>query len=596
MKKRVSDIIMDSLVEYGIRNCFCVVGGGSMYLDSSLGKKKELVKVFNHHEQACAMAAEAYSKVNGDLACVIVTSGPGATNTLTGVMGAWQDSLPLLVLSGQVRTDLSVEKTGLPLRFRGAQEFDITNSIKNMTKYCKRVTDPFSIKAELRKAIQIATTGRRGPVWLDIPLDIQMIEIEIESLYEDSKNYSFVSDFDYDDVDYLQKKLSAAKRPVILVGNGVGNSGIIQEFRILADTLNVPVIAAAQASDVMYRENSNYYGIAGIIGWRSGNFVLQNADLILAIGTSLGFKTTGYAQEKFAPNAEIIMIDADENEHKKPGIKVDKFFHADVRDVIQLWLKKVEPISIERSWRNYCNSVKSRFDVYEAVTHVDKDDRVSSYYFWKIYDRLASEDNVSILGNNTGISSRVQIGTLKQKQRTMTNDNCGSMGYDIPASIGAAMATGKEIICVTGDGSIMMNLQELQTIKHYDLPIKIVIFANDGYNALRQTWKNFFNNEYAGCDKDTGVSFPRFEAIAKAFDFQYKHCKTNLDIEESLEWLFSCKNQAILEVDQKYDDPVTPKIMSRIDENGNFVTPELHDMYPFLEKEELNSLMINDEE
>lgn len=594
MKKRVADLIMDILVCNGITDCFCVVGGGSMHLDNALGKKKEMNKIFNHHEQACAIAAEAYSRFNGKMALVLVTSGPGATNTLTGVMGAWQDSLPMIVLSGQVRTSLSVESTGLPLRFRGSQEFDIINSVKNMTKYAKRVENPLDIKAELEKAIIYAKTGRRGPVWLDIPLDVQMAEINIDELKGFEEDIAFKSIITKEKIDMITSELNNAKRPIVLLGNGVCNSGSTEKIRDFFEKVGIPIIAAAQASDVMYRDAKNYYGIAGIIGWRSGNFVLQNSDYILAIGTSLGFKTTGYNQEGFAPNAKIVMVDADEFEHLKPGLRVSDFIHSDVSDFINTWKENYKSIKIEDSWIEYCNKVKNRFDVYEATCNFKGNENVSSYCFWKVYDELAPEDNISVLGNNTGISSRIQIGVKKKLQRIIANNNCGSMGYDLPAAIGAAIATKKEVVCATGDGSIMMNLQELQTIKYNNLPIKIIIFSNHGYSAIRQTSKNFFNNEYVGCDYDSGINFPSFKKIAEAFNYNYNYCEFNSNIKESIDWLFEVKGPSILEVEQVLDDPITPKIMSRIDKDGNFQTPELHDMYPFIADEELKSLMIKD--
>lgn len=589
MKKRVADIIMDILVEEGITDSFAVVGGGSMHLDNALGKKKEIHKIFNHHEQACAMAAEAYAKIEGKIPLVLVTSGPGATNTLTGVMGAWVDSLPMLVLSGQVRYDLTVAKTGLNLRFRGGQEFNIVDTVKTMTKYSKMIIDPLSIKQELLKAIKLATTGRRGPVWLDIPLDVQMAEVETDDLYPEEINDT-IKTWQNDILDIMET-LKKSKRPILLVGNGVGNSGAIPSFRDISKILGIPYLAAAQASDVGYREDDNYYGIAGIIGWRASNFILQNADFILSIGSSLGFKTTGYAQDYFAPNAKIYMIDADDNEPLKPGLKIDKFIHADVNDFFDAWKDACYEINIDSDWKAYCNKVRNKFDIFEATHSLDINERVCSYYFWKKYDELAPNNNISILGNNTGISAKVQIGVLKEKQRTMTNDNCGSMGYDLPAAIGAAVASKQPIICVTGDGSIMMNLQELQTIKHYNLPIKIVIFANDGYNAFRQTCKNFFDNFYVGCDSNTGVGFPEFKKVADTFGFRYHHCHSNNEVEESLEWLFKVEGQAILELDQRLDDPLTPKLMSRINDNGEFETPQLHDMYPFISEKELKELM-----
>ena len=415
MKKRVADIIMDLLVDAGITDSFSVVGGGSMHLDNALGKKKEIQKVFNHHEQACAMAAEAYAKIEGKIPLVLVTSGPGATNTLTGVMGAWVDSLPMLILSGQVRYDLTVAKTGLNLRFRGGQEFNIVDTVKTMTKYSKMIIDPLSIKYELLKAIDIATSGRRGPVWLDIPLDVQMAEIDVEKLYPAEKIQ--MDTINEQDINDIMDGLKNAKRPILLVGNGVGNSGAIPAFRSLSRILDVPYLAAAQASDVGFREDPNYYGIAGIVGWRAANFIVQNSDFIVSLGSSLGFKTTGYAQEYFAPNAKIFMIDADENESLKPGLKIDKFIHADVNNLLKIWNEIGYKIKVDASWKQYCENVKNKFDIFEATHNLDMNERVCSYYFWKKYDEQASDNNISILGNNTGISAKVSNRCFKKRRK-----------------------------------------------------------------------------------------------------------------------------------------------------------------------------------
>ena len=329
MKKRVADIIMEILVEKGITDCFAVVGGGAMHLDNALALNDNIHKYFNHHEQACAMAAEAYARLSGKMAAVCVTSGPGATNTLTGVTGCWQDSLPMLILSGQIRYEISVEKCGLPLRYRGMQEFDIIHSVQNMTKYALMIKEPLSIRRELVKAIDIAMNGRRGPVWLDIPLDIQSAQIEEDDMYEEEEKMEVISATD-EDIKFIIEKLREAKRPCILAGNGIANSHTIDEFRKTADLLGVPVIAACIAADAMYMDYDNYYGLSGSIGPRTGNFIVQNADVILSLGCSLGFKMTGYEQQKFAPNAYIISVEIDENEMKKPGVRVDKLVHSEL--------------------------------------------------------------------------------------------------------------------------------------------------------------------------------------------------------------------------------------------------------------------------
>lgn len=591
MKKRVADLIMEILCEKGITDCFSVVGGGAMHLNNALALCEGIHKYFNHHEQASAMAAEAYARMSGRLAMVCVTSGPGGTNTLTGVMGAWQDSLPMLVLSGQVRYETTIEAAGIPLRYRGVQEFDIINSIGNMTKYAMTIKDPLEIKRELYKAIGIAMSGRRGPVWIDVPLDIQSAWVEEESLYP-AKTY-LVDNIEpkIQEIEELMQLLQEAKRPCILVGNGVRNSHNIEKFRKWVQELGVPVVGAAIAADAMYSDYENFYGMSGSIGPRTGNFIVQNADIIVSVGCSLGYKMTGFAQEKFAPNAYIVAIDIDENEMKKPGIRVNKLIHANLENFLDKALQKATKIQVPDEWRVYCNKLKLRFSAFEPGENVDLDERVCAYYFWKIYEKYEPSNNISILGNNTANSAKLQIGIKQPDQRLIANNNCGSMGADLPEAIGTTIASGQEVVCITGDGSIMMNLQELQTIVHYKLPVKIIIFSNEGYAAIRQTCKNFFKETYIGCTPESGVSFPKFEKLAQAFGYPYRLCQNNRQIGEALQWLFDQSGFAILEVEQRLDDPISPKVMSRLNPDGTFATPALHDMAPFLEEDELKQLM-----
>lgn len=594
MKKRVADIIMDTLVEYGITDCFAVVGGGAMHLDNALLVCEEMHKYFNHHEQACAMAAEAYARYSGRMAAVCVTSGPGATNTLTGVMGAWQDSLPMIVLSGQVRYEISVPKSGLQLRYRGIQEFEIIPTVKNMTKYAVMLTDPLAVKRELVKAIHIAMEGRRGPVWLDVPQDIQNAGVEESELYEVEEFTSSVPVVSKESLTEVVEVLRNAKRPCILAGSGIISSGNRQEFEKLVDKMGVPVIGGSWVADNLYTEHPLYYGNSGNVGPRTGNFILQNADVILTLGNSLGFRQTGFNQEGFAPDARIIMVDVDAEEGKKPGLNIYKFLHGDLKDVIGTLLEMDCTVEVPATWRSYCDMLKRRFTPFEAVDNIDMNDRVCSYYFWKVFQEYEEQDSILALGNNTANSAKLQIGVKYREQRTLTNYTCGSMGYDVPAAIGAAIASGRKVYCITGDGSIMMNLQELQTIVQNDLPISIVVFANDGYGAIRQTSKNFFDGAYIGCTPDTGVSFPDFAKVAETFGFVYRKCSSNEQVEEAVQWLVGSSKRVLLEIAQKFDDPVTPKVMSRLGENGKMLTPALQDMYPFLPEEEYRELMIKD--
>lgn len=592
MRKRVADIIINTLADYGITDCFAVVGGGAMYLDNALSLCSRIHKYFNHHEQACAMAAEAYARYSGRMAAVCVTSGPGAVNTLTGVVGAWQDSLPMVILSGQVRYEISVPYSGLPLRYRGIQELAIVPVVRNITKYAVLITDPLEVKRELVKAIHIAMEGRRGPVWLDIPQDIQNTEVEEEQLYPLEPFASGEKQTAQTKTTEILNILQQAERPCILAGSGIISSHTREEFEEFVDRMAVPVIGGAWVADVFYMEHEFYYGLSGNIGPRSGNFILQNADVILSLGNSLGFRQTGFNQSGFATKAKIYMVDADENESKKPGLRIQGFLHLSLKSFFESAEKCNVKLRKHPEWIAYCNQLKQRFTPFESLQDLKPSSRVSSYYFWNIFQRYEEDDSILALGNNTASSAKLQIGTTKKGQRVITNYTCGSMGYDLPAAIGAAVASNKEVYCITGDGSIMMNLQELQTIVQYDLPIKIVIFNNDGYAAIRQTSNNFFNGRYIGCTPDSGVSFPDFQRVADTFGFRYIKCESNQEVQERLQQFFDAHQRCILDVMQAFDDPIIPKVMSRLDQNGKMQSPVLHDMFPFLEPLEMKQLML----
>lgn len=593
MQRRVADIVMDILVEENILDCFAVVGGGAMHLNNALALNDKISKYFNHHEQACAMAADAYARLSGKMAAVCVTSGPGTTNVVTGVMGAWQDSLPMLVISGQVRYETSVAKTGLPLRYRGIQEFDVRPMARSMTKYISMITDPLSIRREMKKAIKLALSGRRGPVWIDIPLDMQSAIIDTDDLYLEEEKPTIPA-ISTEECKWIERELRHAKRPCILGGTGIVSSNTQKEFQEFIERVNIPVIGGGWCTDMLYTQHPLYYGHSGDIGPRTGNFILQNADVILVLGNSLSFRQTGFAQDLFAPDARIIYVDVDENEARKPGLHIDKFIHSDLKAFFQIFSTRELSITEKKDWLKYCNHLKERFSVYESINVLDGRARVNAYYFWKVFEEMAPEGQIIAMGNSRGNAAKIQIGVHKPGQRAITNYLCGSMGYDLPAAIGCAVASDKEVLCITGDGSIMMNLQELQTIKHYHLPVKVIIFSNDGYSAIRQTCKNFFSGTFIGCTLESGISFPDFEKLAAAFEFEYKCCCCNDEVEDSLEWALNTEGNLLLEIKQQIENPLIPKLMSRMNADGSFSTPALHDMAPFLPKEEIESLMFKE--
>ncbi len=595
MKKRVADIIMEILMENGVKDCFCVVGGGSMQLNNALAKCNGIHKYYNHHEQACAMSAEGYVKATGRLPLVCVTSGPGGTNTLTGVLCAWQDSVPMLVISGQVRYGISVPESGLPLRQRGEQEFQIVPTVKHMTKYAKMIINPLTVKQELQKAIDIATTGRRGPVWLDIPLDVQGALVEEDELLPAVGGPQQVPSATDEDIEFLHRMLKAAKRPCILVGSGIRPAGVVEEFREYVGELQVPVVAGIHIADAHYLNYPLYFGMSGTIGPRLGNFILQNADVIVTIGNSLHLCETGFDQEAFAPHAKIIMVDIDQNEAMKPGLNIYRLIHSDLKLFFDKALPKAENISVDGAWIRHCQKMQERFPIVELPADLNMDGPVRQNYFWTVFEKYEPADCIVAYGNSMGVAGVVQKGIKHPEQRIIANFWVGTMGNDLPEAVGVAVGAEKEVICATGDGSIMMNLQELQTIVHYQLPVKIILFSNGGYGTIRQTCKNFFDGVMVGCDAQSGVGMPDFEKIALAFGYNYKRCETNADSEECIQWLFASKGCTFLEVVQDMDDAYEPKLKSRLLPDNTFATPALHDMYPFIDPEELKGFMLWEE-
>ena len=582
MKIRVADYIAGYLADYGITQVFSVVGGGAMHLNNAFALEHRLNKVYNHHEQACAIAAESYSRVNNKIAAVCVTSGPGGTNALTGILCAWQDSLPLIVISGQVRNDITVESTGLNLRQFGEQEYYIIRSVAPMTKYAVMVTDAKMIKYHLAKALELATTGRRGPVWLDVPLNIQGQIINTDDLLE----YMPIKKqtFGLDKMDEIVHEIKNAKRPVFIAGSGVRTSGSLNLFTSIVKNLKIPVLCPTSTVDYFVPDDEFYFGMFGTLGGRAGNFIVQNADLLVVFAARLSFKQIGFNFERFSPNSRKIVIDADPEELKKPTINIDVPVCADVADVVKCLSKyNLFDDSLERkTWFKYCNFLKNKF----TDLSFEKETYITAQQFCREFLDAAPDDALVVLGNNTAAVSMLQHGILKRGQRMYGNVNCGTMGYDLPAAIGAAMAYSKEVYCATGDGSFQMNLQELQTMVHNNLPIKIIIFNNNQYQAIVQTHKNFFNGVMAGCTNDSGISFPSFEKVADVYGFAFKKIEYSKDIHLAVEWLLSQKGRALLELVQSEPDLITPKLSSKRLENGDMISPPIDDLAPFLSKEE----------
>lgn len=589
MKRRVADIIFDTLAENGVTQAFCVVGGGAMFLNNALGISTRVKTLFLHHEQACSMAAEGYARTKGMPAICCVTSGPGGTNALTGVMGAYQDSIPMIVVSGQVRYATTVAESGLNLRRRGEQEFDIVNSVKNMTKYAKMVTEPKDIRMEVQQAFDIAMHGRRGPVWLDIPLDVQSAMVEEKELASVLPAPEMIRCSD-EELGAILEALRRAKAPCILAGSAVGSCHLQSSLQRALENVKVPVVSAALACDVLYHEHPLYYGSTGGVGTRSGNLVMQNSDLLLVLGCSLGFKQTTFVQSAFAPKAKIIMVDVNPDEALKKGLRIDCFIHSDIAHILEAFSRAGSAVVAPQRWLNHCQMLKDRFDLFEGAIG-KPEERVNSYNFWKEYVLREADDSITVLGNSSCVTPRLQFENQKAGQKTFANINCGSMGYGIPSCMGATVAAGRAAVVIDGDGSFMMNLQELQTIKHNNLPVKIVLFANDGYRGITQTCKTYFNGHNVGCTPESGLSMPDFTAVAAAFSIPCRLCSSNSELGEAIDWLLAQPSCCMLVLEQVYDNPVAPVIRQRLNADRSSCLVSLHDMFPFLNEEELHSCM-----
>ncbi len=639
---KLSDYVAKFLVQHGINQVFMVVGGGAMHLDDSLGKYDELKLTFNHHEQACSMAAESYARIHEGPACVCVTTGPGGINAMTGVAGAYLDSIPMFVISGQVRYDTFSRSTGLPLRALGDQEFDITLSAKNMTKYAEMVSRASDIRRIMEKAYHLAVTGRPGPVWVDIPVDIQAKMIDPDKLeaydprVDDKDIPRDVSD---DTISSVLSKIQSSKRPVLYAGSGIRTSGAYEIFKGLVPKLGIPVVTGWNSIDLIEDSNPLYVGRGGIMGDRAGNFAVQNADLVLAVGNRLSIRQVGYNYKAWAPNAYVIDVDVDRFELLKPTIHVDMPIWADAADFLYKIDKAISDSDLNSDSKSDSNSdsdkkrvllhidkplykscsVKlkgSSKDIEESAGEIRKSTRPSDWnslcgfwkkaypvitddkltdtrktnayaFFGKLSEKL-TEGSTIVVGNGSACVVGSHSFYIKKDQRFIINSAIASMGYCLPAAIGASIALGgKEVSLVTGDGSIQMNLQELQTIVTNKLPIHIFVINNDGYHSIRQTQTNLFDKHFVGIGPESGgLSFPDLSKLAAAYGYPYYSCHSNEELEESITKALGEDSFSICEVFCSSEQFFEPKSATKKLPDGSLVSPSLDDLAPFLSREE----------
>ena len=591
MKVKVSDYIADFLVDNGIDTMFMITGGGAMHLDDSFGHKEGLHCVFNHNEQGCSVAAEGYTRLTNKLAAVCVTSGPGGTNALTGVLGGWLDSIPMFIVSGQVKRETTTWSTDVPVRQLGDQEYQIVESVKPMTKYAPMIVEANEIAYHLEKALYLSKAGRGGPVWLDVPLDIQAAIVDTDDLKHFDKSEcaeEIPPKVEAATAVEILEKIKAAKRPLILAGTGIRLGDAHKEFIEVIEKLNIPVVTAWNAHDVLWDAHPLFVGRPSTVGTRGGNFAVENADLVLTLGCRLNIRQISYNYKDWAKKAFKIVVDIDKNELNKPTIFPDMKVHADVKDLLQELLKADVSVENEehQKWLEFCQATNKK---YPAVLpeYYEKKSPVNPYVFMKKLFEGLEENDIVVTGNGSACVVSFQAAEIKKGQRLFTNSGCASMGYGLPAALGACIAEGeKRVICLDGDGSLMMNLQELQTIRYNNCNMKLFVLNNNGYHSIRQTQNNLFKNGLVGVCDGNGVNFPPFDKLADTFGFRYFKIDSLDGIEEKLQEVLNTDGPVLCEAILDEAQNFAPKLSSKVLPDGKIVSPPIDDMFPFLDRAE----------
>jgi acetolactate synthase I/II/III large subunit len=591
---KVSDFIVKYLESIGVSDAFLVTGGGAMHLNDSFGKSEKIKCTYNHHEQACAIAAEGYARQKQQLAVVNVTTGPGGLNTLNGVFGQWTDSVPVLYVSGQVRYDTTIMSCPeLGLRQLGDQEVNIIEVVKPLTKYAVCISDPKMVKKELQKAIYFATNGRLGPVWIDVPMNVQgalVDESELENF--DSKTINLTAADSQKTVNEVIALLKKAERPVIVAGQGVRLSNTIAALNDILNKTNIPVLSTLNGFDITNWQHPQHVGTIGTIGSRAGNFAIQNADLVLFLGTRNNIRQISYNWPAFARAAKKVCVDIDAAELKKPLLTYDLAICDDLKNWLPILNQSISSNTFNhKDWLNWCLERKQKYNaVLESYKNIDG--CINPYVFMEQLSFALPENSTVVTGNATACICYFQAAKIKKNHRVIWNSGCASMGYDLPAAIGASVASpNTEIICLAGDGSLQMNIQELTTMAHNKLPIKLFYLNNDGYISMKQTQDNFFGRR-VGADTASGVSFPDISKIAEANQLPFTKISSDVNIEAELKKVLSIKGPVICEVILPTQYNFAPKLSSERKPDGRMVSKPMEDMFPFLSREEFLENMI----
>ncbi|HNS32917.1 MAG TPA: thiamine pyrophosphate-binding protein [bacterium] len=594
---RLTDYVCRYLVAKKIKHIFMVSGGGAMYLVDSIGRHPKLEYICPHHEQAAAIAAEGYARTSGKMGVVVITSGPGGTNTLTGVIGQWLDSIPVLYLSGQVKFATTIASCPhLGLRQLGDQEINIVDIVKPVTKYATMIVNPEEIRYHLEKAVYLATHGRPGPVWLDIPLNVQSALIDESKLVRyDSKEDEIRSDsFLPQQVSKIIARLRKAERPVILAGHGIRLAGAEKLFLKLVNRLKIPILTAICGHDLIESSHPFFLGRPGICGDRAGNFIIQNSDFLLVIGARLGIRQISYNYELFARKAYKVMVDIDKVELEKPTLNINMKVHTDARIFIQEMLGQLkgEKIKAKKWWLGWCRD-RGKMLPNILAENSSNQKYVNSYLFADVLFKLLSQDWIVVTGNGTAYTGTYQIMHIKKGVRVFTNQGCAAMGYDLPAAIGASVAKNKgSVVLITGDGSIQMNIQELQTIAANRFPIKIFVLNNKGYLSIRTTQDTYFKSRYFGSCPEGGVSCADILRVAKAYRIKAVRIETEKNLKGKINKVLNYIGPVVCEIMMDPKQTLFPKLSSEVRADGQIISKPLEDMYPFLPRKNFRKNMI----
>jgi len=581
---RMSDYLINRIYDAGVKHVFFVPGTGCMFLTDALARKTELTAVSMHHEQAAGMAALTYAKCNEELGACIVTTGCGGTNAITALLHAWQDSVPCVFISGQAARNQTVHNSNVSLRQMGRQEADIIALVKPISKYAVMINNPDEVVYEIDKALHIARTGRKGPVWLDIPMDIQ------NCMVDEEKSNRFVPDLvkkpviTENDVEFVLSSIDKSDRPVLIIGNGVRLSGAINELKIFAEKFNLPITYSRLGHDLIDTDHPLSIGMIGMLGaTRAGNFAVANSDLLISIGSRLSVNTTGYEYDKFAREAQRIVIDIDRDEHSKNTIRIDHFIHSDAKSFFEV-LNQRTPVNLHKNWQEKCLYWKITYPANICnKENNNNDERINMYNFVDAlsYGLPLNATILSDAGNSVFIvPASIKI---KENQRSITSGAQAEMGYSLPAAIGAAFACEGIITAITGDGSIMMNLQELQTLSTRNLPVKLFIMNNNGYSSIRFMQKTSFRR-LIGCDSQSGIDFPDFEKIANSFNLSYVRINNNNELNEKIKNVIKMDGPVVCEV-MCVSDQNFLSVSAAMNSKKRLVNRPLEDQSPFLDRD-----------